>query len=149
MVDRYKYMFINGNIYTFFSLAWISMGRLLLFTLLCSCALAPSGGHAAEKGATPIESVPDKAVIYIVRQPMDSWEPGMISLDVAGHDRRGKDLFRAAHGDNRPPWRIGDHAAAPDQREGWAKAGRTVGTAEIAPCSGGAVFRVFLRRSST
>ena len=58
------------------------MRRLLtIFLLLCANALMSSQGHAAEKAAVPIESVPDKAVIYIVRQPMDSWEPGMISLD--------------------------------------------------------------------
>ena len=54
---------------------------LPIVLLLTGLALAPSFGHAAEKQAAQIESVPDKAVIYIVRQPMDSWEPGMISLD--------------------------------------------------------------------
>jgi uncharacterized protein DUF2846 len=74
-------MFINENICRFSSLASISMRRWLLFTLLCGSVLAPSGGNAAEKRVAPLDSVPDKAVIYIVRQPMDSWEPGMISLD--------------------------------------------------------------------
>jgi hypothetical protein len=60
----------------------LSMRLLLpIFVLLGGLALAPSYGHAADKQAAPIESVPDKAVIYIVRQPMDSWEAGMISLD--------------------------------------------------------------------
>ena len=58
------------------------MRRLLpIVVLFCGLAWVPSYGHAAQQQAAPIESVPDKAVIYIVRQPMDSWEPGMISLD--------------------------------------------------------------------
>ena len=60
----------------------MSMRRLqLIAVLLGGLVLAPSYGHAAQNQIAPIESVPDKAVIYIVRQPMDSWEPGMISLD--------------------------------------------------------------------
>ena len=52
-----------------------------LVMLFCGLALMPLRGQAAEKAPALIESVPDKAVIYIVRQPMDSWEPGIVSLD--------------------------------------------------------------------
>lgn len=55
--------------------------QLTSLALICVCALMPARGEAAEKAAAPIESVPDKAVIYIVRQPMDSSEPSTVSLD--------------------------------------------------------------------
>ena len=54
---------------------------LLSITALCaSCAQLPPS--PADIQAKRFETVPDKAVIYVVRQPMDSHEPGGLLFDT-------------------------------------------------------------------
>ena len=48
--------------------------------LLVGCAQLPPS--PADLQAKRFETVPDKAVIYVVRQPMDSWEPGGLLIDT-------------------------------------------------------------------
>jgi hypothetical protein len=58
----------------------VSMWRVLLLALLLAgCAQLPPS--PADIQAKRFESVPDKAVIYVVRTPMDSWEPSGLALD--------------------------------------------------------------------
>lgn len=55
------------------------MWRILLVLLIAGCAQLPPSPQDIQ--AKKFEPVADKAVIYIVRTPMDSYEAGMISLD--------------------------------------------------------------------
>ena len=55
------------------------MWRILLVLLIAGCAQLPSTPQDIQ--AKKFESVADKAVIYIVRTPMDSHEAGTIQLD--------------------------------------------------------------------
>lgn len=55
------------------------MWRVLLVLLIAGCAQLPPTPQDIQ--AKKFESVADKAVIYIVRTPMDSHEGGEISLD--------------------------------------------------------------------
>lgn len=57
----------------------VSMWRVLLVLLIAGCAQLPPGPQDIQ--AKKFESVADKAVIYIVRTPMDSNEAGTVSLD--------------------------------------------------------------------
>ena len=52
---------------------------LILALLLAGCAQLPP--TPADIQAKRFESVPDKSVIYVVRQPMDSLESSGLSLD--------------------------------------------------------------------
>lgn len=57
----------------------VSMWRVLLVLLIAGCVQLPPSTQDIQ--AKKFESAPDKAVIYIVRAPMDSREVGTISLD--------------------------------------------------------------------
>ena len=58
------------------------MKRLLLLSLLLSLsACAPLPPSPADSQARRFEAVPGKAVIYVVRTPMDSWQMGIVALD--------------------------------------------------------------------
>jgi hypothetical protein len=54
----------------------VTIAALLLF----GCAQLPPTPEDLQ--AKRFEAVPDKAVIYVVRQPMDSWEPGGLLIDT-------------------------------------------------------------------
>jgi hypothetical protein len=54
---------------------------LLLALLLAGCVQLPPS--PADIQAKRFEPVADKAVIYVVRPPVDSLNPGVLSLDVA------------------------------------------------------------------
>jgi hypothetical protein len=63
-----------------FNLMEVSMWRVLsIALLLAGCAQLPP--TQADIQAKRFESVADKAVIYVVRTPMDSWEPSSLLLD--------------------------------------------------------------------
>ena len=58
------------------------MKRLLLIALLLSLsACAPLPPSPAGTQASRSDAVPGKAVIYVVRAPMDSWQMGTVALD--------------------------------------------------------------------
>ena len=52
---------------------------VVLGLLLAGCAQLPPSAQDIQ--AKRFEPVPDKAVIYVVRQPMDSQEPGGLLMD--------------------------------------------------------------------
>lgn len=58
------------------------MWRILLVLLIAGCVQLPPSPEDIQ--AKKFESLPDKAVIYIVRAPMDSREVGTVSLDDYG-----------------------------------------------------------------
>ena len=58
------------------------MKRMLIAALLLAgCAQLPPS--AEDTQAKKFQATPDKAVIYVVRTPMDSWEPSSLSLGNA------------------------------------------------------------------
>ena len=58
------------------------MKRMLITALLLAgCAQLPPSPQDIQ--AKKFQATPDKAVIYVVRTPMDSWEPSSLSLGNA------------------------------------------------------------------
>jgi hypothetical protein len=53
---------------------------VLTAILLAGCAQLPPS--PADIEAKKLAAVPDKAVIYVVRAPMDSYEPGSLQIDT-------------------------------------------------------------------
>ena len=51
---------------------------LVAALLLAGCAQLPPSAEDIQ--AKKFQATPDKAVIYVVRSPMDSWEPSSLSL---------------------------------------------------------------------
>jgi len=65
---------------------------LLIALLVAGCAQLPPTPEEIQ--AKKFETVPDKAVIYIVRTPMDSSEAGSITLDGTAMTTFGGTFYR-------------------------------------------------------
>jgi hypothetical protein len=93
--------------------AYIRLATLTTLVALGCAQAVPA--IAADKPAAKVESVPDKAVIYIVRQPMDSWEASTVALD----DNQQITTYRGTY----YRWEV---APGPHQIAGYAGAGGSV-----------------------